>query len=372
MSGRYRTSTHSVSASHTHYAHSVSRLPSFRHFPFCSSPPLPSSTPLAPLRSVDRRSTVGMLAATTSSDRPLYPVFSSHPPSSHSFLLPPSLSLSSRCCVQSRPAAPPRVAHRSSSHSLSSTSNSTVSSSGTSTAVGGGSGNGGGVSGRTSSAAPSPRVVPLHLYLECQSARTTVRHSGQQTQLSEWREEKTQAEFVPYLLPAVSQSEAGSQSDSSELFDWDSSLDSLLHSLVGKSCEQALVEVGQEEKWAHTQRKAADYDSRLAADQARVKQMERQEAERRQRLQLEVESARAEKQRQHRLLSQQLAAANDSRTMTARMQTTVKDILEAANSQQERAAIETLLHNNIILSSAVPLHVEASKARAAIDLCLNI
>ena len=215
------------------------------------------------------------------------------------------------------------------------------------------------------------RLVPLQLYLECQSQRPPIRHSAQQTQHSEWREEKTQAEFVPTSLPAVPHCHTATQSDTQQLFDWDSSLDPLLQLLVGKSVMQAAIEVEQEEQWAHTRRTAAAYDHQLSADGARVARMEREEAERQQSQQADLQVARLDRQRQYRLRTQQMAASRGGHSVAAQLQRRVASQVEAAYDQQERESVHQLLHDEIV-SLTVPLHVEQLKARAAIDRCLHI
>ena len=227
-------------------------------------------------------------------------------------------------------------------------------------------------SSSSSSSQTAPcRSVPLHLFLECQSARPSLRHSSQQTAGSEWCEEKPQPVFVPAALPAVQHGEAASQTESAELWHWDGGeLEQLLRALVDKSVQQALLEVAQEEKKAHTERAAADYDGRLAADESRVLQMERAERERHVRQQADVQAARLDKHKQHQLRTLQFAAANDSQTIAAHLRTSVRAKVEAKQRQHERIFVERLLQDNM-LSATAPLYTEHFRARAAIDRCLH-
>ena len=257
--------------------------------------------------------------------------------------------------VQTRVVASPTAPRSSHSHSSASPSRS---SSSTVTA--------------TSSQRPAAlRRVPLHLYLECQSAKPASRHCAQQTDGREWREEKLQAEFVPCALPAVSGSDAASQCDHTELFDWDGAIDPLLLAIVDKTLLQAALEVQQEEQRARTQRTATDYDNRLAADATRVHQMEQSDVERSMQHQMDLETARISKQAQHRLVSQQLAATYDSKNMVEQLQRAVDDKVEADLYQQDKLSIEKLLQHSVLTSSA-PLYVDQLNARAALERCLRI
>ena len=211
-----------------------------------------------------------------------------------------------------------------------------------------------------------PRLVPVSLYLESPPSAPRQRQCAVQTDASEWREEKAQAEWVPCALPAVASSEAGVQVDNAALFDFDASVEPALRTLLAKTLLQAGTEVAQEENRRHTEHTAADYNDRLAADEARVVQMERQEAERRQKQQMDVQAARQHRQKQHALLTIQLAAMSESRASTQQLQKAVARRVSSAQREQDTASVQRLVQDQLSTLVA-PLHADQIKARAAID-----
>ena len=275
--------------------------------------------------------------------------------------------LSVLCVVQSRPHAVSSPARAGvSTHTAAASAARRPSSSATATqptrSAGSGSGCGSG-----------PRAVPLQLFLECQSERPSVRHSAQQTDGSEWRQQKAQAGFVPCALPPVSQCDAATatQSDDAAAALWDDgSLDPLLLAVVSKTVLQAAIEVQQEEQWQHTRLTAADYGSRLAADVALVAQMEAGEVKR-QHQQADLQAARRAKDQQNQLVSKQLSAVLKSRTIAAQVQKQVEEKVETAYRKQDLVSIQNLLQDGV-LSFAVQHHSYQLNARAAIDQCLHI
>lgn len=231
----------------------------------------------------------------------------------------------------------------------------------------------------------APRSVPLHLYLECQSTAPSERSCSQQTELSEWRNEKPPPAFVPprYLPPINAVCEAststgtdggGNDTDREEAsaaspFDWDTSVQTMLDTLVDKSAMQAAVEVRQEEQWSITQHTAAEYDERLAAEKARVAQLEEQESSRLLRQQADLQAARQQQQREKRLISERVATAQQSIVMATQLQRGVEEKLQNDHQHLERASVQRLLQDAIVTTSASRL-ARKSQALAAVDQCV--
>ncbi|KAA0169931.1 hypothetical protein FNF28_01721 [Cafeteria roenbergensis] len=113
---------------------------------------------------------------------------------------------------------------------------------------------------------------------------------------------------TPPYVPPPRGTDQGTQVEAGELFDFDREVEPLLEVLVGKTLEQGLLEVLEEEELAAIRAHQQEFEALRAAELVRVQRLEEEERRRTEERSRRLEQARARAQQQ-RAVREKVAAA---------------------------------------------------------------
>eukprot|EP00930_Biecheleria_cincta_P028380 TRINITY_DN1980_c0_g1_i1.p1 TRINITY_DN1980_c0_g1~~TRINITY_DN1980_c0_g1_i1.p1 ORF type:complete len:504 (-),score=152.38 TRINITY_DN1980_c0_g1_i1:186-1589(-) len=152
---------------------------------------------------------------------------------------------------------------------------------------------------QTSKRPSTPEAVPGRKHTDIQ----TDSYLEELTERTVEFEAETQTDFIldrppsPLFMPAKIGVDIETQIEEGELFDFDVECEPVLEVLVGKTLEQSMMEVLEEEELASLQRHQEDFEKKRNAELLEVQRMEAAEKRRHDEMQRRVEQQKAQHER---------------------------------------------------------------------------
>jgi radial spoke head protein 3 len=204
---------------------------------------------------------------------------------------------------------------------------------------------------QTRKRAGTPEAVPGRKHTDIQ----TDSYLEELTERTVEFEAETQTDFIldrppsPLFMPAKIGVDIETQIEEGELFDFDVECEPVLEVLVGKTLEQSMMEVLEEEELASLQRHQEDFELRRNAELLEVQRMEAAEKRRHDEMQRRTQQQAAQRERDLSIMRKVVArsvAAEHLSGLKDRMLLHLKDagiFADATSTAVESAFLPTLL-----------------------------
>eukprot|EP00931_Biecheleriopsis_adriatica_P070329 TRINITY_DN4410_c0_g1_i1.p1 TRINITY_DN4410_c0_g1~~TRINITY_DN4410_c0_g1_i1.p1 ORF type:complete len:506 (-),score=163.45 TRINITY_DN4410_c0_g1_i1:233-1630(-) len=176
-------------------------------------------------------------------------------------------------------------------------------------------------------------------------------------------EAETQTDFIldrppsPLFMPAKIGIDIETQIEDGELFDFDVECEPILEVLVGKTLEQSMMEVLEEEELASLQRHQEEFEKRRNAELLEVQRMEAAETRRSDETQRRVQQQNAQRERDLSTMKKVLSRSIAQQYLSGLQDILLQDLKDAGTfADKDKLAVESTFMANLL--QGVKAHME--------------